>query len=78
MSKPEMTLRVPAECFEEVEPEVRADGEVFRRFRLRGTELVGTEVRLDELLPAMEVTRRPMEEPSWGVFFLDYEYGAKE
>lgn len=65
-------MRLPAAIFEELEPVIDADGKVLRRCRIKGTTLIGTEVRMDRLIKCELVEVKPMEIPNSGIFFLDF------
>jgi hypothetical protein len=65
--------RLPVSAFEEIEPDEHGN----RRWRLKGTKLIGTEQRLDTPIRVQLIERKPMEIPKGGIFYLEYEYSKK-
>jgi hypothetical protein len=70
-------MRLPADAFVEIEPVKRvSDGRLLKRFYLKGNpELVFTEDPMDQLFEAKLIEVKPMDMPTGGIFFLNYEYG---
>jgi hypothetical protein len=70
-------IRMPSEAFEEVEPIVGADGKVLRRFRLKGTDLIGEEAPSQTF--KCEVTEiKPMDVPDSLLFFQEFMYKGSD
>jgi len=52
------------DLFEEIEPVYRErDGKKLRRFRLIGTDLIGTQDPMDELFECKQISIEPMPRP---------------
>lgn len=68
-------IKLPAatwnKLFEELEPIRHSDGRLLKRYRLKGTDLVGQEEPMDELFEIGKVEPKPMVLPTGGIFYMD-------
>jgi hypothetical protein len=78
LRRPFGPIRLPSECFEEIEPIRREDGKLIKRIRLKGTNLIGVQDLMDQAFDVGEIQLEPMKAPKGSLFFLGYKYGEEE
>jgi hypothetical protein len=66
-------IRLPANAFEEIEP-IERDGKIIKRVRLKGTDLIGEQVDMNQTFEIGEIKPEPMPMPEGKIFFLDQQF----